>query len=451
MRNFGIFLLSFFCIFAPYTALELLQSSLNRSDGLGVYSLSILYALKALSSLFGPLIVRGLTPKWTLLLAYLCHTIFIASNFYPKWYSMLPAGILLGIATGPLWICSGIYTTVLGVYYSKAKVETNIIRVQSKFHGLHSLAMSFAMICGNIVSSVVLKFVSSSGTSFPNSGGIEYSNNTSMGYNTSASEIRSNVNSLNEDVFTTELHVSSEESSTVSNDIIDPIFKDDKLDICGPYYCPSSHKQEMNDTGGSDVFVRPDDVSVYTLLSIMLACNLCGVLLLLFGLQNIPAEALENKEDNSKILRQKHGNSKPGCCKGLANYFKRFFHWKYIALIPSISYIYLALAINNSSFYAAYVTCSQGIASVGILAMTAGISIAVVNYVSGLLGQYVHRNVLFLVAFMAYLGMYGVMLLWDSFSGRITLYIISAMFGVGVGINMPQFSGKFLYHKKWNN
>ena len=422
VRNLVFFLLSWFCIFSAYGALELLQSSLNRNNGLGVYSMGILYFMKAFSSLFGPLIVTKLTPKWTLFLGYLCHTLFIMCNFYPKWFTMIPASSLLGLVTGPLWICCGIYTTVLAVDYADVTRQEKD-KILSVFNGVQGFVISTAIIAGNGVSAGVLKYAT-----FDDSASTMSDVVTTQHIN--GSQLLINYEQMSHAlVFTTETVDSTNFSSNYS---ITTQFATRSEYFCGPEYCPDAHFQADGEDADSK---RPDDRTVYLLLVALGIFNICGVLLLLFGLQNIPAEDFTNIEDRS---------TEKGVCKKTARYIKLFFNWKHILLIPTICYLYLPLTVNNSSFNVAYVTCTESIGLIGITAMTAGVSMAITNYISGMLGRCVHRHYLFLIGFIVLLCAYGILLLWDAVASTAMLFVVSVLYGCASGFNMPQFSGKLI-------
>lgn len=63
----------------------------------------------------GAAVVTYVTPKWSLVLGFLCHLTYILANLYPSPFTLLPSAVLLGLATGPLWICFGLYITVLSL------------------------------------------------------------------------------------------------------------------------------------------------------------------------------------------------------------------------------------------------------------------------------------------------------------------------------------------------
>lgn len=66
-----------------------MQSSLNSEEGLGVASLSVLYAALILSSMFlPPILIKKLGCKWTIAISMCCYIAFSLGNFYASWYNL---------------------------------------------------------------------------------------------------------------------------------------------------------------------------------------------------------------------------------------------------------------------------------------------------------------------------------------------------------------------------
>ena len=77
-----------------------------------------------LSPVFGslsPLVIRFLTAKRTLVVAFVCHLLYTASNFYPTFPTLLTSSLLLGAMAGPMWTAQGLYATATGMAYAGIK------------------------------------------------------------------------------------------------------------------------------------------------------------------------------------------------------------------------------------------------------------------------------------------------------------------------------------------
>ena len=155
-----------------------------------------------------------------------------------------------------------------------------------------------------------------------------------------------------------------------------------------------------------------------------------ALLLVIFTLDNLPYEDIQS----TPKVRLK-------CHIKVWRYIKAFFNLTYL-LIPSIAYMYMLRAVSVSTFMKGYVTCSYGIELIGLVSMTSGIFSAIIASQGGLAGQYIHRNYVFLLAFLTVLGALGIMALWDVMPyPKVMLHLVGGMIAAGLTININQFSG----------
>lgn len=71
-----------------------LQSSINSKDSLGTISLSAIYGALVISCIFLPtLLIRKLTVKWALFFSMLCYAPYIAAQFYPRFFTLIPVSV----------------------------------------------------------------------------------------------------------------------------------------------------------------------------------------------------------------------------------------------------------------------------------------------------------------------------------------------------------------------
>jgi len=104
LKNILIVGLSWIFLFTAYSSIANLQSSLNSDGGLGTASLSIIYVSLIFSSLFIPTyMLEKLGIKNTIFISQLGYILFILSNIYPRYFTMIPAAVLIGLAAAPLW------------------------------------------------------------------------------------------------------------------------------------------------------------------------------------------------------------------------------------------------------------------------------------------------------------------------------------------------------------
>ena len=145
--------IAFMLVFSAFIGLQNLQSSLNPT--LGVISLAVTYGFYFLVGFVTPGIVRLLSTKYALLFGFLCHLVYIASNFYPELYTLIPSSILLGIGSGPVW--AGLSTHLAKTAITLAPhVMESIEIVISRFTGIFFFIFQLTQIVGNLISSLVL-------------------------------------------------------------------------------------------------------------------------------------------------------------------------------------------------------------------------------------------------------------------------------------------------------
>ncbi len=97
LKNVFITGLSWILLFTAFQSLANLQSSLNNDSGLGTLSLSIIYLALIISSIFLPTtLIQKLGVKKTIFFCQCSYILFMIANLYPRYYTLLPAAIILG-------------------------------------------------------------------------------------------------------------------------------------------------------------------------------------------------------------------------------------------------------------------------------------------------------------------------------------------------------------------
>ncbi|XP_070571798.1 protein unc-93 homolog A-like [Ptychodera flava] len=148
--------LTFLFLFTAFQALSNLQSSINCDEGLGLASLSTIYACLIVSSLFlPPIVIRYVGTKWTMAVSMVCYVLYTAANYYPQWYTLIPASALVGFAGAPLWTSKGTYLTTSSIRYAGLSGENSDV-VVNRFFGLFFMFFQSSQIWGNLMSSIVL-------------------------------------------------------------------------------------------------------------------------------------------------------------------------------------------------------------------------------------------------------------------------------------------------------
>ncbi|VEN35822.1 unnamed protein product [Callosobruchus maculatus] len=156
LKNVSAISCAFMIQFTAFQGTANLQSSINAKDGLGTVSLSAIYAALVLSCIFVPtFLIKKLTVKWTLCISLMCYAPYIAAQFYPRFYTLVPAGVVLGIGAAPMWASKATYLTQVAGVYAKL-TDQAVDGIIVRFFGFFFLAWQTAELWGNLVSSLVL-------------------------------------------------------------------------------------------------------------------------------------------------------------------------------------------------------------------------------------------------------------------------------------------------------
>jgi len=218
LKNITAISFAFMVQFTAFQGIANLQSSINAAEGLGTVSLSAIYAALVVSCIFVPtFLIKRLTVKWTLCFSMLMYAPYIGAQFFPKFYTLVPAGVLLGLGAAPMWASKATYLTQVGGVYAKL-TDQAIDAIVVRFFGFFFLAWQTAELWGNLVSSLVL-------SSGEGGGGGGHTNATQS---------------------------------------------EEYLETCGANFC-------MVSTTGNENLERPPDVEIYEISSIYLCCIIVAV------------------------------------------------------------------------------------------------------------------------------------------------------------------------------
>uniref|UniRef100_A0A8B9RWW1 Protein unc-93 homolog A n=1 Tax=Accipiter nisus TaxID=211598 RepID=A0A8B9RWW1_9AVES len=155
LKNVLVISFGFLLLFTAYGGLQNLQSSLHSEEGLGVASLSVLYAALILSSMFlPPILIKKLGCKWTIAGSMCCYIAFSLGNFYASWYTLIPTSVILGLGGAPLWSAKCTYLTIAGNSYAE-KAEKNGKDIINQYFGVFFLIFQSSGIWGNLISSLI--------------------------------------------------------------------------------------------------------------------------------------------------------------------------------------------------------------------------------------------------------------------------------------------------------
>ncbi|XP_036406170.1 protein unc-93 homolog A [Megalops cyprinoides] len=155
LKNVLVVSFGFLSLFTAYGGLQSLQSSLNSEAGMGVASLSVIYASIILSSMFlPPILIKNLGCKWTIVASMACYVTYSFGNIYPGWATLIPTSVILGLGGSPLWSAKCAYLTISGNLQAE-KDNKKGQDVINQYFGIFFLIFQSSAVWGNLMSSLI--------------------------------------------------------------------------------------------------------------------------------------------------------------------------------------------------------------------------------------------------------------------------------------------------------
>ena len=154
-KDLIVLTVAFWLVYTAATPTEMLQSSLNSEASLGIATLSACASMNFFNSL-STKFIQTFTAKRTLLFGCTTHVIYITSNLYPRWWTILPAGCLMGFGGSLHWIASGHYVTMVTKMYADA-TDGDYNHLTSLFQGIFFVGFALGGTTGGIIASLVLQ------------------------------------------------------------------------------------------------------------------------------------------------------------------------------------------------------------------------------------------------------------------------------------------------------
>jgi len=155
IKNLLVFSMAYFFLRSAYSAVRNLQSSLNAVGGLGLYSLSSIYCSLLFGSLLSTTIVQRLQPKRALSLCLTGFIMYSAANFYPRFYTMVPASVIQGFFLAVSATAVNTYLANISAGYAEL-VGKPTSHVFGQFLGTFYVFFKFSQIAGGLISSLLL-------------------------------------------------------------------------------------------------------------------------------------------------------------------------------------------------------------------------------------------------------------------------------------------------------
>ena len=170
MNAYGV-CISLAVVFTAFLGLQNLQSSINSTGGLGLASLAVIYIFFTFSGFFTPGFLKFFGTKNSLFAGFICHLLYTISNFYPSWYTLIPASVILGLSSAPTWAAASSHLAQVAVTAAPI-LKVHEDHLLSLFTGIFFIFLQAAQIPGNLASSLILYPYSSVNTTSQEDGNL---------------------------------------------------------------------------------------------------------------------------------------------------------------------------------------------------------------------------------------------------------------------------------------
>ncbi|XP_022917651.2 UNC93-like protein isoform X1 [Onthophagus taurus] len=377
---------AFMIHFTAFWGASNLQSSVNADEALGTFTLASIYGSLILSNIFLPVVViRWLGCKWAVAVSFIAYMPFIMAQFYPKFFTMIPAGLLVGFGGGPLWCAKCTYLTVASEAFAKIS-GLNADAIVTRFFGVFFMFYQFSQVWGNLISSAIL----STGGS---------SDNTN--------ETISNI---------TTVFISSIKNTSIDN-------------FCGANFCPGT-TQESNPN-----LEPPPSSKINLIAGIYLLCMVVACLIVAFGVDSLT---------RYNRGRQGSGSGLSGF-KMLAVTLKHLSHPYQLLILPITMFIGAEQAFIAADYNASFVSCGWGISNIGFVMICFGVSNAIAAIIIGNLVKVIGRPPVIAFGLALHVSLIVTMLFWRPDSeNKLMYFLMSGLWGISDAVwlvNINALSG----------
>ncbi|CAK8678090.1 unnamed protein product [Clavelina lepadiformis] len=405
--------ITFMLCYAAYAGVLSLQSSMNVEEGLGTTSVMVTFITSSISAVFlVPYMVDFMGSKNTIIFGEFAMLVYIAANFYPSWYTLMPAAIFYGLTESAPWAGTSVYVTILGErrwQKKRCRASPTDKSKESYSYGFYTLFNAF-VIGGDLIGSGIQAAVLNA---FNN-----VQNPTSTASNSS-------------------LYISSSfaYATTPSGDI-----KQSSLSECGAKDCPS--KYAYNGTDEDLDKYNPNPVGVYVLISLFVAMSITSMAVQFFSLPNLPSNygkqlLHENNEDTiemkeTNLMEPEMKTSKLfKAQKQLKAIFLHIVSPKHLLMMPFLFYYGVYYGFLVADFTRAYISCTAGVEKVGITIAVLAISGAIASALGTKIIPAIGRRGFIILTGSLNLAVYILSLTWQPTPDNIWItYLIASMHGV---------------------
>ncbi|XP_014677480.1 PREDICTED: protein unc-93 homolog A-like, partial [Priapulus caudatus] len=154
VKNLLVLALTFLLTFTGFNALRNHASVLQRDASASLVSLCVFYACMSVSGVASAVVTNRLTPKWTIVVAFACYSVYFAANLLPNYYTLVPTAAFAGAMSGPLWNAQTLYLYATARKYAFLTEEIPE-RVLNRFNRVFGAVYWCSVVVGNIIALLI--------------------------------------------------------------------------------------------------------------------------------------------------------------------------------------------------------------------------------------------------------------------------------------------------------
>ncbi|CAI7764759.1 unnamed protein product [Closterium sp. NIES-53] len=149
---------AFLALFAAYSAIQNLETSLHPRAGMGAVSLAVIYGGIVVFAPLAPAVIRYLRPRGAMLVGMSGYCAYIAANAVDSsWVLLLSAGYL-GASASVLWVAQGLYSVMLARGHAAAAGVAEQAAI-AEFSGIFWGMFAANQVVGNAVAFLVCRLM----------------------------------------------------------------------------------------------------------------------------------------------------------------------------------------------------------------------------------------------------------------------------------------------------
>ncbi|CAI5523605.1 unnamed protein product [Closterium sp. Naga37s-1] len=149
---------AFLALFAAYSAIQNLETSLHPRAGMGAVSLAVIYGGIVVFAPLAPAVIRYLRPRGAMLVGMSGYCAYIAANAVDSsWLLLLSAGYL-GASASVLWVAQGLYSVMLARGHAAAAGVAEQAAI-AEFSGIFWGMFAANQVVGNAVAFLVCRLM----------------------------------------------------------------------------------------------------------------------------------------------------------------------------------------------------------------------------------------------------------------------------------------------------